>query len=643
MATPFVKWAGGKSKLAPIIEEKIESSIGFENISNYIEPFVGGGAFFFYLSNKYTFSEVTLMDINAELINAYRAIRDDVKEIINELDKLQTEYNSLEELDEKAQHFYQIREIFNSFHDKKRLEINVDFEQASRFIYLNKTCFNGLYRENSKGQYNVPFGKRDSINLYDLDNLLEISKILKNVNLVVGDYKQAEEYIEPLTPENLKDYQYTLVYFDPPYRPISGTASFNAYSKSGFNDNDQVELAKFCERISKKGAYVAISNSDPHNGAEKAKEDNFFDDLYGQKGPNFEIYRISAARAIAAKGTSRSKVSELLIVSDFTHIELLNQIDDVEDKEMPYDVPSYNEFIALNKDEKFNLLMNSLSPTNRTPDYYTNWEKVYRNISNIEVYLHTLTYLVGKDNIYEETFNLLSDNPKLVQAIPTLLAIRDNQFDILRLDENENLDFESINFADVDEHNIDLYVKFMNEAGLLDFLKSKASKSLVDYAYGIEVGLDSNGRKNRSGTYMELLVEKKIKKICEENGFEYLAQANANVIQGKWGIEVPFKESRRNHDFAIFIPQQNKLFLMEVNYYGGGGSKLKSVSGEFADFNAYLKEVAPNIEFLWITDGKGWLTAKKPLRDAFESMDFVINLAMLNNLFLDKHLSRDGQ
>lgn len=626
MATPFVKWAGGKAKLAPAIEKRIEKSIGFKNIKHYIEAFTGGGALFFYLIDRYKFNSITLIDINIELINTYRAIKKAPYLLMDLMDNMQRIYNTFENENEKSEYFYQVREQFNNLEDKTSLKNEIDYEQAAKFIFLNKTCFNGLYRENSKGKYNVPFGKRTNINLYIQNNILEIHSLLQNVTLVNGDYTSARDYLQPQT----------LIYFDPPYRPITGTAAFTAYSKDGFNDEKQKELAEFCREIDSKGVFFALSNSDPYNGTKEFENlDSFFDELY----TGFEVHRISAPRAIAAKGTSRNAVSEILIVNeprfegktdnlDFKTIKSFGEIK----------MQTFEEYNKLSKDEKFKILINTLSLTNRTPQYYVNWEKAEANTRALEISLNTLNYLIGKNNIYQEAKTLFQEQPNLIKAIPRLLAIREEKFEVLRISENANLLFENLDFKNIDILNIEKYIDFANESGLLEFLSKKATKSLVDYVFGVEVGLDSNGRKNRSGTFMEQIVEEKIANICKDNGLEYIPQANATKIRMKWNVDVPYKESMRNHDFAIYNPRTNKLIIVEVNYYGGGGSKLKSVSGEFAELSTYLHETAPKIQFVWVTDGQGWHTATRPLRDAFEVIDYIINLNMLNADYLEKFL-----
>lgn len=294
-AKPFVKWAGGKSRLVETIDELITKDIELNKFDTYIEPFIGGGAMFFYLSNKYHFKNMIISDVNIELINTYKAIQQDVWKLIGYLDKIQDEYMRLAELDDKKEYFYQVREAFN----RKKIEEDSDdvsYTKAAYFIFLNKSCFNGLYRVNQKGLFNVPFGQKVNLNLYDTENLLSVHDILQRTKIYVQDYKKTINYARPRT----------FFYFDPPYRPLTET-SFTAYSKWGFNDDNQKELAEYCQKLTLKGANFALSNSDPHNADDT---DMFFDDLY----KDFTIHRVSANRAIGAKANSRGKVSEIVVI-----------------------------------------------------------------------------------------------------------------------------------------------------------------------------------------------------------------------------------------------------------------------------------------------------------------------------------------
>jgi DNA adenine methylase len=299
-AKPFLKWAGGKSKLIPDLEARYPEELINNKVKTYIEPFIGGGAVFFDIASKYNFDTIIINDINSELILTYRVIKEYIDELIKNLDKCQDEYNQLLTLEEKQEYYYKIRELFNLGKGNVNYDCigPAEIEHASFMIFLNKTCFNGLYRENKKGGFNVPFGQKETINIYDEENLKEANKLLKKAIILNGDFEGVEEYVD----------NNTFIYMDPPYRPLSGKGSFTDYSKEEFNDDSQIRLANFYKRINEKGAKVMESNSDPKNSDES---DEFFDELYS----SFRIDRIQAARNINSKGTGRGKVSEIIIIS----------------------------------------------------------------------------------------------------------------------------------------------------------------------------------------------------------------------------------------------------------------------------------------------------------------------------------------
>lgn len=299
-AKPFLKWAGGKSKLVFELENRYPEELLNGKIKTYIEPFIGGGAVYFNIASKYQFEKIIINDINSELILTYKVIKYNVNEIINYLNKYQDKYNSLDTLSEKEDYYYKIRERFNNGKGNVNYEDigAIEIEHASYMIFLNKSCFNGLYRENKKGGFNVPFGKKEKINTFEEENLRAVSKLLQKTIILNGDFEKVEEYID----DN------TFVYMDPPYRPLKGKGSFKDYSKEEFNDDTQIRLAQFYKKITRIGAKVMESNSDPKNLDES---DMFFDDLYKE----FKIDRINAARNINSKGNGRGKVSEILVIS----------------------------------------------------------------------------------------------------------------------------------------------------------------------------------------------------------------------------------------------------------------------------------------------------------------------------------------
>ena len=289
-AKPFLKWVGGKGQLLKEIEQYYPF-IKDTSITKYAEPFVGGGAVLFDILNKYELQEVYISDINAELINTYTIIRDDIDALLDVLWRFEGEYLALDS-DGRKEAYLAKRARFNELKSKKENGA----ELAALMIFLNKTCFNGLYRVNRKGEYNVPMGAYKNPLICNEYNLKAVSKKLQNTKIVCGDYKKSSEFID----------NKTFVYFDPPYRPLTPTANFTSYTESMFDDKSQLELAKFIQELDKKGAKIVASNSDPKN---TSKNDNFFDNAYAKQN----IKRVSATRMINRNSDKRGKINELLI------------------------------------------------------------------------------------------------------------------------------------------------------------------------------------------------------------------------------------------------------------------------------------------------------------------------------------------
>lgn len=290
---PFVKWAGGKNSLIPQITKYYPYELKNGTIERYIEPFVGGGAVLIDILQKYEVKEAYAFDINIDLINCYNVIKNNVEELISKLDKKEKEFLTLND-EERQGYFYDIRAEYNSY----KLKDELDVKRASEFIFLNRTCFNGLYRVNKDGKFNVPCGKYKNPTICDSINLRNLSKLIKNVIFENGDYKKSEQYVN----DN------TFVYFDPPYRPLSVTSGFTSYTKEDFNDDNQKELAQYYNKLSLKNAKLMLSNSNPKNVNEN---DNFFEDIY--KG--FYINEVSAKRMINSNAKGRGEISELLITN----------------------------------------------------------------------------------------------------------------------------------------------------------------------------------------------------------------------------------------------------------------------------------------------------------------------------------------
>ena len=291
-------------------------------------------------------------------------------------------------------------------------------------------------------------------------------------------------------------------------------------------------------------------------------------------------------------------------------------------------------YLIKSPQERLAIFLESLSITNRTPEYYVNWKKVDRETKKYELELNTLNYLIGKDDIYFEALRLFTKQPNLLKAIPSLIASRDKVLDILTIDNDDNMFFKQLNFKTIDASRIDDYMKFIEKSGLLKFLQRHANRSLVDYVYGVETGLDSNARKNRSGKTMEGILERYVSRISKEQKLEWKAQATAKFIKNEWGIEVPVDKSERRFDVAVYSREKHKVWLIETNYYGGVGSKLKSVAGEFTELSQFVVTSDDDVEFVWVTDGQGWLTAHLPLAEAFSHITNVFNLEMLREGFL---------
>ena len=292
-AKPFLKWAGGKGQLLSQLDELLP--IGLENREfTYIEPFVGGGARLFHMLQKFPkICKVVINDINPYLITAYRVIKDNPNELIERLSELERQYLTLEKEESKKAFFLEARDIFN----EKKLD---SIDRTKYLLFLNRTCFNGLYRVNAKGKFNVPFGSYIHPTICNTETILADSAALNRVNITIlnGDFEQTLDHISD---------GYNLFYLDPPYRPLNATSSFTSYAKEDFNDDEQLRLRDFCALLNKRlGIKWMLSNADC---SAKNPDDTFFETIYG----DFYINRVYASRAINANPSKRGKLTELLI------------------------------------------------------------------------------------------------------------------------------------------------------------------------------------------------------------------------------------------------------------------------------------------------------------------------------------------
>ncbi len=298
-ARPFLKWAGSKRQLIPQIDRFLPEAVKEGSIVRYVEPFAGSGAVFFHVAQSYALDELYIADFNPELIVAYRTIQRRVEDVISALREIEFRYHPLAEEERKA-YFYKQRAQFNA--DLTGFEVDSlpreDAERTAQLIFLNRTCYNGLYRVNSRGEFNVPFGRYKNPTICDAANLHAAAAVLQRAEIHFGQYSDCEKVVD----------EKTLVYFDPPYRPISKSASFTAYSPQVFDDEAQADLAEFYRLLDKRGAWLMLSNSDPKN---VDPNDCFFEMAYA----GFRIERVRASRRINSLPERRGPIHELLILN----------------------------------------------------------------------------------------------------------------------------------------------------------------------------------------------------------------------------------------------------------------------------------------------------------------------------------------
>ena len=292
VAKPFVKWAGGKGSLINQLIENLPHEFTEQQNITYIEPFVGGGAMLFYMLTHYpNIKRAIINDVNEDLINCYLLIKNNPNKLILLLRSIKDEYCQLPNLDKKSQYYYQMREKYN------KNEFSQE-ERAACFIFLNKTCFNGLYRVNTKGKFNVPFGKYEYPNICDEELIIVDHKVLQKVDIYAGGYENITIHLGK---------KYNFIYMDPPYRPLSGSACFIEYTHNIFDDTEQNKLKIYCDMLTQKGCKIMQSNSNSvdENGM------SYFAQLYN----TYSICQILAHRFINAHAGRREKETELLIMN----------------------------------------------------------------------------------------------------------------------------------------------------------------------------------------------------------------------------------------------------------------------------------------------------------------------------------------
>jgi len=298
-AKPFLKWAGGKGQLLEAFQKFYPGELREGKIETYCEPFVGGGAVFFDVVQKFPVKSALLCDNNEDLILTYLVIQKEVQNLVEKLDRFQNQYLKLNE-QKRTDYYYKVRQQFNT--QKRSLNYSRIskkwIDRAAQIIFLNRTCFNGLFRFNSKGEFNVPQGRYKNPKILDAENLLKVSELLSVAEIQKADFREIKNRVN----EN------TFVYYDPPYRPLNKTSGFTAYSKNSFGDTEQIALATLFSELNQKGIKQMLSNSDPKN---HNPEDRFFDDLY----IDFQIFRVTARRAINSAGNKRHAINEIVVTN----------------------------------------------------------------------------------------------------------------------------------------------------------------------------------------------------------------------------------------------------------------------------------------------------------------------------------------
>ena len=582
---PFIKWVGGKGQLIPEISKLYPVELG-KTINKYAEIFIGGGAVLFDILSKYRLDEVYISDKNLELINTYKTIRDNVDILIKSLKEMEEEYIPLDDENRKI-YYYEKRQEYNN------LKINIEknnIEKASLFIFLNKTCFNGLYRVNKKGEFNVPMGAYKNPKICDKENLKNVSMALKNVKIIYADYRESKDFID----------EKTFVYIDPPYRPLNTSSSFTSYTENDFSDKEQIELAEYINDLNKKGAKIVISNSDPKNND---IDDNFFDELY----KNYNINRVKATRMLNSNASLRGAINELLI-TNYKKIECENR-----------NMRNFEKWLG-----KFK---NSIA----TYDYYIDLKKVIKNVDNIKIELNILNSLIGSKNIKKDFENIIKKYPETLKCIPILLAIRD--MEIYAQDEEGSFlyNFKSPNYS------IEQYKIFMRKTGLFDLIQNHIINNLVDYVLGVETGLDSNGRKNRGGHLMEDLVEMYIIKSGFIKGVNYFKEMKISEIEEKFKIDLSqiSNNGKTVKRFDFVIKTQNMIYAIETNFYASSGSKLNETARSYKHIAQEAKGIN-GFTFVWFTDGKGWVDARNNLKETFETLETIYNIDDMENNIIEK-------
>lgn len=580
-AKPFIKWVGGKGQLIEQLEALLPADFDERDHVTYIEPFVGGGSMLFYMLQAHpNIVAAIINDINADLAMCYRVVRDNPAELVGALSEIQKEYHAFTDENVRRDFFVRQRERFNT----KALG---EIENTMLFFFLNRTCFNGLYRVNKAGKFNVPFGKHISPTICDAPTIYADSRLLQNVEILTGDFEETFEKI----------HGDTLFYFDPPYRPLSNTSSFNDYAKESFNDDTQRRLKAYCDKIHNEGCLFMLSNSDCLG---KDGKDRFFDDLYA----DYEIERVWASRNINAVASKRGKLTEILVHNYQNTKKRANK--------------SYSLFYEPNNpvegkvrmEKGFNEFMSQLKETNQTLGFFCDFKKISQHVKKIEINLNILNYLIGKQDMEQAVRDIWERDKTAFGVVDILIAVRDDGKKKIVNASGDCVPLKSF-FTSVES-----VLEYLNTTGLTALFQNNRIKDLVDYVFGIETGLDTNARKNRSGDIMEDTVDA----MLTNNGIKHKREVYSRAYPP---VALVLGDDEKRFDFAIETGE--KTYLMEVNFYSTGGSKLNEVARAYSEIALKINNV-PGFEFVWITDGIGWRAARNKLQEAYSVIPKLYNL-----------------
>jgi type II restriction enzyme len=299
-------------------------------------------------------------------------------------------------------------------------------------------------------------------------------------------------------------------------------------------------------------------------------------------------------------------------------------------------LPVYGDVLHFNSETQvFQYLLGSLLPTISTWDYFVDWAKVNAHVDQLKEPLNLLNSVIGERDIPEALHDLLSRHPEVAAVLPVLIACRGSQINVLEASTDEGGLARGFDFAaqPLDSASV---VDFCQKSGIVALLQLGSTRNLVDYVRGVEVGLDTNGRKNRSGVLMETIVQRHVADICSRHNLEFLPQAYPKDIRERWGIDIRADKADRRFDFAVRA-NRRQTYLIEVNFYSGPGSKLKSTAGEYRELQAQIKSSTVNL--IWITDGPGWKSTWRPLRDAHDQNDYVLNMKLVQDGALEQILT----